>query len=92
MPEVFADEQIKHREMLIEIAHPVAGTVPQVASPMRFKQRAALARAPAAAARRAHREILRELRLAGCDGRTLPPPRAEEMTMIPDVSSADAGN
>jgi crotonobetainyl-CoA:carnitine CoA-transferase CaiB-like acyl-CoA transferase len=37
VPEVFADEQIKHRGMLIEIAHPVAGPVPQVASPMRFK-------------------------------------------------------
>jgi crotonobetainyl-CoA:carnitine CoA-transferase CaiB-like acyl-CoA transferase len=37
VPEVFADEQIKHRGMLIEIAHPVAGAVPQVASPMRFK-------------------------------------------------------
>jgi crotonobetainyl-CoA:carnitine CoA-transferase CaiB-like acyl-CoA transferase len=37
IPEVFADAQIKHRQMLIEIAHPVAGTVPQVASPMRFR-------------------------------------------------------
>jgi crotonobetainyl-CoA:carnitine CoA-transferase CaiB-like acyl-CoA transferase len=37
IPEVFADAQIKHRQMLFEIAHPVAGTVPQVASPMRFR-------------------------------------------------------
>ena len=37
IPEVFADEQIKHRGMLIDIAHAVAGAVPQVASPMRFK-------------------------------------------------------
>jgi crotonobetainyl-CoA:carnitine CoA-transferase CaiB-like acyl-CoA transferase len=36
IPEVFADEQVKHRGMLIEIAHAVAGAVPQVASPMRF--------------------------------------------------------
>lgn len=36
IPEIFADEQIKHRGMLIEIAHAIAGTVPQVASPMRF--------------------------------------------------------
>ena len=36
IPEVFADEQIAHRGMLIEIAHAVAGAVPQVASPMRF--------------------------------------------------------
>jgi crotonobetainyl-CoA:carnitine CoA-transferase CaiB-like acyl-CoA transferase len=37
IPEVFADEQIAHRGMLIEIAHAAAGAVPQVASPMRFK-------------------------------------------------------
>jgi len=37
VPEAFADPQIAHRGMLIDIAHPVAGTVPQVASPMRFK-------------------------------------------------------
>jgi crotonobetainyl-CoA:carnitine CoA-transferase CaiB-like acyl-CoA transferase len=37
IPEVFADEQIKHRGMLIEIAHAIAGAVPQVASPMRFR-------------------------------------------------------
>ncbi len=37
IPEVFADEQIKHRGMLIDIAHAVVGAVPQVASPMRFK-------------------------------------------------------
>jgi crotonobetainyl-CoA:carnitine CoA-transferase CaiB-like acyl-CoA transferase len=37
VPEVFADPQIKHRGMLIGIAHAVAGSVPQVASPMRFK-------------------------------------------------------
>jgi crotonobetainyl-CoA:carnitine CoA-transferase CaiB-like acyl-CoA transferase len=37
IPEAFADPQVKHRGMLIEIAHEVAGSVPQVASPMRFK-------------------------------------------------------
>ena len=37
IPEALADEQIEHRGMLIEIAHAIAGTVPQVASPMRFK-------------------------------------------------------
>src|SRR5215468_2357275 len=31
VPEALADEQIKHRGMLIEIAHAIAGTVPQVA-------------------------------------------------------------
>ena len=37
VPEALADAQITHRGMLIGIAHAIAGTVPQVASPMRFK-------------------------------------------------------
>jgi len=37
IPEAFADRQVVHRKMLIEIAHAVAGKMPQVASPMRFK-------------------------------------------------------
>src|SRR5215468_611834 len=37
VPEAFADPQVKQRGMLIDIAHPVAGSVPQVASPMRFQ-------------------------------------------------------
>ena len=45
VPEVFADEQIKHRGMLIEIAHPVAGAVPQVAVADAVQARAAVARA-----------------------------------------------
>ncbi len=36
IPEVFEDPQVKHRGMRVDIAHPLAGTVPQVASPMRF--------------------------------------------------------
>ena len=31
VPEVFADEQVSHRGMLIEVPHPLAGAVPQVA-------------------------------------------------------------
>ena len=30
--------QIKHREMLRHLPHPLAGTVPQVVSPMRFQE------------------------------------------------------
>ena len=37
IPEALADPQVKHRVMRIDIPHPVAGSVPQVASPMRFK-------------------------------------------------------
>jgi crotonobetainyl-CoA:carnitine CoA-transferase CaiB-like acyl-CoA transferase len=36
IPEVFADPQVKSRRMITEIPHPLAGTVPQVGSPMRF--------------------------------------------------------
>src|SRR5262245_64434164 len=36
IPEVFADAQLVHRCRQLEIAHALAGAVPQVASPMRF--------------------------------------------------------
>jgi crotonobetainyl-CoA:carnitine CoA-transferase CaiB-like acyl-CoA transferase len=36
VPEVFADPQLKHRQMLRELPHPTAGRVPQVASPLNF--------------------------------------------------------
>ena len=38
IPQVFEDEQVKHREMLMHLPHPTAGTVPQIRSPMRFTQ------------------------------------------------------
>ncbi len=36
IPEVFEDEQVKHRGLFIQVPHPTAGTVPQVISPIRF--------------------------------------------------------
>lgn len=33
---VFEDDQVKHRQMLRHLAHPLSGDVPQVVSPMRF--------------------------------------------------------
>jgi len=36
VPEVFADPQVRHRGMRIEMNHPLAGSVPLVGSPMRF--------------------------------------------------------
>jgi crotonobetainyl-CoA:carnitine CoA-transferase CaiB-like acyl-CoA transferase len=36
--EVFEDPQVKHRGMRIEVPHPLAGRVPLVASPMRFRE------------------------------------------------------
>lgn len=38
VPEVFADPQLLHRAMLRTLAHPLAGSVPQVVSPMRFAE------------------------------------------------------
>ena len=36
MNEVFENPQVQHREMLRELPHPLSGTVPTIASPMRF--------------------------------------------------------
>ena len=36
--EVFADEQVQHRQMCLELDHPVSGKVPLVASPMKFAE------------------------------------------------------
>ncbi|SHJ86962.1 Crotonobetainyl-CoA:carnitine CoA-transferase CaiB [Roseomonas rosea] len=38
IPQVFEDPQIRHRQMLRKLPHPVAGTVPQVVSPLRFAE------------------------------------------------------
>ncbi|MFT8244910.1 CaiB/BaiF CoA transferase family protein [Roseomonas sp. BN140053] len=38
VPQVFDDPQIRHREMLRHLPHPVAGSVPQVVSPLRFAE------------------------------------------------------
>ena len=38
VPGAFEEEQIKHRQMLRHLPHPLAGTVPQVVSPMRFQE------------------------------------------------------
>ncbi|OCX58125.1 CoA-transferase [Thioclava sp. SK-1] len=36
VPGVLAEPQIQHRQMLRHLPHPLAGTVPQIVSPMRF--------------------------------------------------------
>ena len=36
LDEVFGDAQVRHRGLRVDIPHPAAGTVPLVASPMRF--------------------------------------------------------
>jgi crotonobetainyl-CoA:carnitine CoA-transferase CaiB-like acyl-CoA transferase len=37
IPDVFDEPQVKHRGLLREINHPLAGLVPQIVSPMRFR-------------------------------------------------------
>jgi crotonobetainyl-CoA:carnitine CoA-transferase CaiB-like acyl-CoA transferase len=37
VPDVFADPQIRHRAMLRHLPHPLAGSVPQVVSPIRMQ-------------------------------------------------------
>ncbi|RYE41471.1 MAG: CoA transferase [Hyphomicrobiales bacterium] len=38
IPMALDDEQVKHREMVRTLPHPVSGTVPQVVSPLRFSE------------------------------------------------------
>jgi crotonobetainyl-CoA:carnitine CoA-transferase CaiB-like acyl-CoA transferase len=38
IPQVFADPQLQHREMLRHLPHPLAGSVPQVISPIRLAE------------------------------------------------------
>jgi len=58
---VLEEPQVKHREMLRHLPHPLAGTVPQVVSPMRFRDaELAFDRAPPLLGEHTE-EILREL-------------------------------
>jgi crotonobetainyl-CoA:carnitine CoA-transferase CaiB-like acyl-CoA transferase len=63
VPDVFADPQVKHREMLRQIPHPTAGAVPQVISPIRMKEAAlSFDRAPPTLGQHTQ-EVLEELGL-----------------------------
>jgi crotonobetainyl-CoA:carnitine CoA-transferase CaiB-like acyl-CoA transferase len=61
IPEVFEDPQVRHREMLRYLPHPTAGKVPQVASPLRFRESALEMQRPPPLMGQHTEEILREL-------------------------------
>jgi crotonobetainyl-CoA:carnitine CoA-transferase CaiB-like acyl-CoA transferase len=63
VPRAFQDEQVQHRGMLRQLPHPLAGEIPQVVSPMRFRHNALeFERAPPLLGEHSA-EILRELGL-----------------------------
>ena len=37
---MFEEPQVKHRKMLIDVPHPLSGTVPLINTPMRFTEHA----------------------------------------------------
>jgi crotonobetainyl-CoA:carnitine CoA-transferase CaiB-like acyl-CoA transferase len=64
VPEVFADPQIEHRQMLRHLPHPKSGTAPQVVSPLNFaNEPLAFDRAPPLLGQH-NEEVLRELGLS----------------------------
>jgi glutaryl-CoA transferase len=63
VPMVFEEPQVVHREMLRRLPHPLAGTVPQVVSPMRFRGSPLSFERPPPLLGEHTDEILRELEL-----------------------------
>lgn len=65
--QVFADAQVQHRNMLQHLPHPLAGTVPQVVSPIRYLDAPLTFERPPPLLGEHTQEVLRELGLASED-------------------------
>ena len=74
LAQVFADPQVQHRGLRLEMPHPLAGTVPQVASPLRLSASPVDYRAPPPLLGE-HSEALLQ-RLLGMDGERIAALRA----------------
>jgi crotonobetainyl-CoA:carnitine CoA-transferase CaiB-like acyl-CoA transferase len=67
IPGVLDEPQVRHREMLRPIPHPLAGPVTQVVSPMRFEQAPLTFETSAPLLGEHTAEILGELGVAGAE-------------------------
>ncbi len=65
VPEVFAEPQVQHREMVRMLAHPTAGEVPQVMSPFRFANASANSDRPPPVLGQHTEEVLAQIGLSG---------------------------
>ena len=67
LAQVFADPQVRHRQMKIDVPHPLAGTAPLVASPIRLSGAPATPPAPPPLLGEHTREVLLGLGLGGAE-------------------------
>jgi crotonobetainyl-CoA:carnitine CoA-transferase CaiB-like acyl-CoA transferase len=61
LEQVFQDPQVRHRGMRVEVPHPISGTVPLVASPIRLSATPVEIRAPPPTLGQHTREVLMDL-------------------------------
>jgi crotonobetainyl-CoA:carnitine CoA-transferase CaiB-like acyl-CoA transferase len=61
LPEVYADPHLRHRKMIVEVEHPVAGQMKQLGIPMKFSETPGRLRNPAPRIGQDTETILKEL-------------------------------